>query len=505
MQAVILCAGVGSRLRPLTDLVPKCLVKVGGKPILKWQLTALLENNIKDIVVVVGYKGEQVRHFIEAHFSEFAIQIINNNEYGATNNMYSLYLAEQYVKGDFVLLNGDVVFDASIVKALMESSYRDAIAVDTSVFNEESMKIIIERGLIVDISKQIPRERASGVSIDLYKFSDRGRQRLFQEVRRIVEGKGDRNQWTEVAIQQMLKAGMQMHPVEIGGKAWIEIDDYKDLEQAEMLFNPKARALRTKEVFFLDGDGTMYTGDKPLPGAIELTKWLRDQQKVFCLLSNNSSRSKKEYVAKLGAMGLEIKEDEIITSTDLTVQYLKKEGYRSVYALGTPSFERELLENGIDVVQENPQAVVLGFDKTLTYMKIKTAALLIQKGVPFIATHADKVCPTQEGFVPDAGAIIELLKSATGASPVVLGKPNKDMVLGKLREIGISPAQAVIIGDRLYTDILMGQEAGIDTVCVLSGETTWDKVETSEIKPDIVLMNLKSVWELLRNEDFRLK
>lgn len=497
MQAVILSAGMGSRLSPLTNLIPKSLVKVGGRPILEWQLNALMENHVQDILIVVGYKEEQVRHFVEMSFPGSAITLITNTEYAITNNMYSLYLAEKFIKGDFILLNGDVVFDVPIIKKVLASRCDDAIAVDIGQYNSESMKIVIENGFIVDISKGIPKDRAAGLSIDLYKFSNKGKQKLFDIIREIVEGAGDRNQWTEMAIQRLLQ-DLQMRPIDINGARWIEIDNYDDLVQAEKLFNPKVRVLKMKKVFFLDGDGTLYIGGKPLPGAIELVKWLRDHGKNFYLLSNNSSRSKEEYVTKLNVMGLRIRQDEIITSTDLTIRYLKAKSYKKLYIIGTPSFEAELSHNGFEIVRDLPDAVVLAFDTTLTYAKLKEASLFIQEGVPFIATHADKVCPTQEGFVPDAGAIIELLKAATGVAPIVLGKPNEDMVMLKLKEIDVSPRQALIIGDRLYTDILMGKKAGIDTLCVLSGETAWEDIEKSEIKPDIVLEDLGSLQGLLQ-------
>lgn len=205
MKGVILAAGIGSRLRPLTDDKPKCLVKVAGKPMLEYQLDAYRMAGIQDVIIIVGYKGEQIEKYCR-YIDDLNITIINNEEYEDTNNMYSLYLAKQYLDGqDFILNNADLVIEQDIVKNMIESRVPNLVAVDVGLFNDESMKIICdEQGYIRDISKQIAQKQANGCSIDFYKISKEISYTLFQEITETIEG-GNRKDWTEVALQRIFK------------------------------------------------------------------------------------------------------------------------------------------------------------------------------------------------------------------------------------------------------------------------------------------------------------
>jgi len=245
--------------------------------------------------------------------------------------------------------------------------------------------------------------------------------------------------------------------------------------------------LRKKKVFFFDLDGTLYLEDTLFNGVRELINLLMTKKKKIFFLSNNSSISTKEYSEKLKIFGLNAKLENIIISTHPTIQYLKENNLKKIFLLGTKSLETEFTENGFEITDEDPQVVVLGFDKELTYEKLEKASYFLQKNLPYVATHPDKVCPTKTGYIPDAGSMIALLFESTGKKPKIFGKPNKEMLLFKLRELNIPADDAVIIGDRLYTDIKMGNEAGITTICVLSGETSRSMIEKSEFKPNIVI------------------
>lgn len=251
--------------------------------------------------------------------------------------------------------------------------------------------------------------------------------------------------------------------------------------------------LREKIVFFFDLDGTLYLEDILFEGVQELIKLIKNLNKRFFFLSNNSSISTREYVLKLRKLGLDISIEDVIISTHPTIFYLKKENIKKIFLIGTRSLQSEFIEKGFEITDTDPEIIVLGFDKELTYEKLVKASYFLQNNIPFIATHPDKVCPTKKGYIPDAGAIISLLYEATGKKPKIFGKPNKEMLLFKLRELGISPNDAVIVGDRLYTDIKMGIKAGVSTICVLSGETTREMIEKSEIKPDIVLNKISDL------------
>lgn len=250
--------------------------------------------------------------------------------------------------------------------------------------------------------------------------------------------------------------------------------------------------------FLLDMDGTVYLGDRLFDGVQEFLQSLRDSRRRFLFFTNNSSKDAAEYAEKLRRLGIEATPEEVITSGEATVAYLTGEaGVGRAYVLGTPSFEREVAAGGIELDSGRPDAVVLGFDLTLTYEKINTACRLIRAGVPFVASHPDLNCPTPEGPIPDCGAITAMITAATGVAPVVIGKPNHYMVDAALARVGKKPEQTAIVGDRLYTDMEMGFRSGLCTVLVLSGETTEEDVARAERKPDLILPTVAALTPLL--------
>ncbi|MFW9875476.1 MAG: HAD-IIA family hydrolase [Candidatus Thorarchaeota archaeon] len=253
--------------------------------------------------------------------------------------------------------------------------------------------------------------------------------------------------------------------------------------------------LTQKRVYFFDLDGTIYLGNKLFKGVPELIELLRIRHKPFFFLSNNSSLSTTAYLEKLNKFNLNITEGNLILSQHPTIDYLKKNKFSKIFLLGTTSLKKEFEHEGIEVSEKNPQIIVLAFDKELTYERLEKATqFLLKEDFPYIATHLDNRCPTENGYIPDAGGIAALLYKVVEKMPKVFGKPNKEMLLFKLNQLGISPKDAILFGDRLYTDIKMGKNAGITTCCVLSGETTLDMIENSNYKPDFVL---NGIWELL--------
>ena len=232
--AVILAAGIGSRLAPLTDTIPKCLVKVAGTSILHHQVSSLHAAGIPRIVIVAGYRAEQVRAAASA-----GCIIVENSEFHETNNMYSLALAEQYVAGELILLNGDVVFARDILSDLLTSRYSNCIVTDVGRYIEESMKVAIRAdGSVCQIAKTVSREYAFGTSIDLYRFSERTVEMLFRLVHGYLQ-MNDRKKWTEVAINDLVK-GTAVYPVDVAGRSWVEIDNPSDLEEAEAIWSQTA-------------------------------------------------------------------------------------------------------------------------------------------------------------------------------------------------------------------------------------------------------------------------
>ncbi|MFW9971211.1 MAG: HAD-IIA family hydrolase [Candidatus Odinarchaeota archaeon] len=253
--------------------------------------------------------------------------------------------------------------------------------------------------------------------------------------------------------------------------------------------------LTTKQVYFFDLDGTIYLGNKLFKGISELVDILREQEKRFYFLSNNSSKSTEDYLKKLNKFNLKVDRDNLILSQHPTIAFLKKNNYKKLFLLGTQSLKIEFENEGFELTEKNPEVLVLAFDQDLTYERLTKAAYLLQKvNFPYIATHLDNRCPTEKGYIPDAGGIAALLYKATERMPKVFGKPNKEMLLFKLNQLKVSPKNAVIFGDRLYTDIKMGIKAGVMTCCVLSGEITLEAIKNSKYKPDFII---NGIWELL--------
>lgn len=243
MIGVILAAGVGSRLRPMTNDKPKCLVTTAGKSILQYQLDAYKEGGIKELVVVVGYEGQAVKEYLK-HNKDFKIKIIDNDIYEDTNNMYSFYLTKEYVKGKaFILNNADLSVESSLIANMLADERKDLVAVDVGLFNDESMKVTIDEvGNISDISKQVKKENAVGCSIDFYKFSERSSTRFFEEMETIIDVDKNLKDWTEVAMQRLFQSQeLQFSVFDIQGLSWVEIDNYDDLALSDEIFSQKKK------------------------------------------------------------------------------------------------------------------------------------------------------------------------------------------------------------------------------------------------------------------------
>ncbi|MDY0042044.1 MAG: HAD-IIA family hydrolase [Desulforhabdus sp.] len=494
--AVILAAGVGSRLLPLTESRAKCLVSVAGIPILGRQLAALKKAGIAEVTIVAGHCAQDVIEYCRT-ISEPRVTVIDNVEFRETNNMYSLYLTREKMEGrHFLLLNGDVAIRDDVIVNARSSGHTDFIVAEKGNHNLESMKIQVDQdGFIRDISKCLKEEVSYGTSIDLYSFSAQSSTILFAEIRNIIEGVKDRNQWTEVALRNILTSGkVSLRPVDVDGGAWVEVDNFEDLAEADEKFSALDYSLESYRAIFIDLDGTVYLGNTPIPGAKEFVSYLHEKDIRHFFISNNSSHGKDHYRTKLQHMGISAVADEIILSTDSLITNLLTQNIRKVFAVGTRDFVNELHSKGIECVEEGAQAVVLGYDTELTYEKLKIACLLLQQpGMPYLASHCDIVCPTEKGPIPDIGCIIALFEAATGRRPdVVFGKPDPSVIKDALERYGITPEETLLIGDRVYTDGLLAHRSGCDFACVLSGETDRPTLETVAQPPKAILKSLNS-------------
>jgi 4-nitrophenyl phosphatase len=257
--------------------------------------------------------------------------------------------------------------------------------------------------------------------------------------------------------------------------------------------------IRQTSCFLFDLDGTVYLGNQLLPGALELLDYLGAQNTPYYFLTNNSSRSRKDYAAKLTGFGLMMDRDRIFSSGMATALYIKKaKPGAKVYLVGTPSLEKEFHDFGFQLVDENPDYAVLGFDTTLTYAKVRRLCDFVLAGIPYIATHPDINCPTPNGFMPDIGAMMAMVEASTGKdADLIIGKPQSPMIEAITNLTGYQASQLTMVGDRLYTDIALGK-AGIQTVLVLSGETRREDLADPPHKPDLVCENLAELLLFLR-------
>ena len=252
--------------------------------------------------------------------------------------------------------------------------------------------------------------------------------------------------------------------------------------------------------FLLDMDGTLYLSERPIQDALAFIQYLTSQRIEYYCLTNNSSRSQGDYYKKLAKLGFEIPSERILTSGDATADLLNDEnpGGR-IFVVGTPSLESIFESRGFQLVEDDPDTIVLGFDTGLTYKKLEKLCKLVREGCEYVATHPDLTCPTDEGPIPDIGATIAFVEAATGRVPDrIIGNPNRPIVEVVANTTGISLNQICMVGDRLYTDIAFGQH-GLKTVLVLSGETKPDEVPKSEFAPDLLVEDLGELHMILKN------
>jgi len=239
-----------------------------------------------------------------------------------------------------------------------------------------------------------------------------------------------------------------------------------------------------KKCFFLDLDGTVYLGNKLIDGALDAITTLRKDKKVF-FLTNNSSKNRDTYAQKLSNLGILTTKEEIITSSGATAFFLKSKGINKVAVLGTDGLKEELIEAGIEI-KDNCDTAVLGFDTSLNYENLCKFTDLIRNGAYYVATHPDFNCPVQNGFIPDVGSFMALIEASTGRkADVVCGKPNSIMAEYALNYAGVDAKDAVMVGDRIYTDIKFGCNNGMTSALVLTGEGTKKELEESGLTADV--------------------
>ncbi|MBQ9756710.1 MAG: HAD-IIA family hydrolase [Clostridia bacterium] len=258
-------------------------------------------------------------------------------------------------------------------------------------------------------------------------------------------------------------------------------------------------SLKDKKLFLFDMDGTIYRENDLFDGALELFDKIKKDGGRFAFITNNPTRSVKDYILKLNRLGVYgIDKDNFFTSAQASLMIFKEKfGDKLIYAQGTRSFITELKEGGLNVTEEytdKAHAVLVSFDTELTADKLRnTCKILTLHDLPYYATNPDWVCPVDFGSIPDCGSMCVGIEYATGKKPFFIGKPEPTMIFELMKKFNCQKEQTLVIGDRLYTDIASGVNAGVDTVCVLSGEATEEDVRTSTIKPTFTLNSIKDI------------
>lgn len=261
-------------------------------------------------------------------------------------------------------------------------------------------------------------------------------------------------------------------------------------------------ALREKKLFLLDMDGTLYLGEDLFPDCLSFLNAIRENGGRYLYLTNNSSKSVDKYVEKLTRLGIPATAEDFFTSTDAACAYLSANYHgHKLYALGTASFRRQLMQAGFPVtdrLEDDIDCLLMGFDTELTFQKLEDACILLGRGVEYLATNPDWVCPTEYGYVPDCGSVSQMLYNATKRKPYFIGKPEPAIAQLAIQKAGYRPEDAVLIGDRIYTDIACGVNAGIATVLVFSGETTREDLAASDVKPAFSCQSISDICQVLR-------
>ena len=265
-----------------------------------------------------------------------------------------------------------------------------------------------------------------------------------------------------------------------------------------MTCKEKRERLKKIRCFVLDMDGTIYLGNRLFPFTPAFLQAVKKSGREFCYFTNNSSKNAAAYLQKLASMGIPTTPEKMLISNGVIIDWLNRNHPgKSVYLVGTPELEEAFRLGGIALNDHNPDAVVLGFDTTLTYEKLEKACRFVREGKPFYGVNPDFNCPVENGFIPDCGSMAALIQASTGVTPEFFGKPSRHTLEYLLKHTGCREEELAVIGDRLYTDIKIAQGTAVTSILVLTGETQLQDLENSPVQPDMICKSLEELTELL--------
>ena len=489
-SGLILAAGSGTRISNKIS-VPKCLIEINKKTILRYQLESFQHAGIKDIYIITGFQENKIKNFLKKSKFNLNIRLIKNKIFNTTNNMYSTSLAKNFLfNKDFILCNGDVVIEKKIIKKLINGKNKNEILVDKHFYDDESMKIKTNSSKhIIDISKKIYDEKSS-TSIDFYKFSKPASIKLFKTIDNHIKLFGKKD-WTEVAIKKIFKRQI-FFPNYIDDLKWCEIDTFKDLLYAENKFKEiKKKIFEKYKNFIVDIDGTTFQKKDPIAGTEKFLKNIKKYNKKIIFLSNNSSLNYESFNQLFKRVNFQISKSNIINSTDVLVKYLREKKIKKIYATGNKKFISELKKNKIIICENKPELLVVSYDDEIDYKKLQKFCELLNKNISMVATHSDNFYPGKNGPIPDAGSIISLIKTTTNKSPkIIFGKPSKH--IKKLLKVR---GKTIVIGDKLNKDIQFAKNCDYDSALIFSDNELLklnDK-KNNKIKVNFILSSIKDL------------
>lgn len=258
--------------------------------------------------------------------------------------------------------------------------------------------------------------------------------------------------------------------------------------------------LKDITLFLLDMDGTVNLGYDPIDGAKEFLETLLKQGKNFVFLTNNSSKNANDYVEKMKSLGFPCEKENVFTSGMAAGMFLRdnKKG-KKVYVCGTESLKNELLKYGVNIVEEDADLVLLGYDTELDYKKIRKVCDFLDAGAEYYATNIDMVCPIEDGrYLPDCGSFADMFYNAVKRRPIFLGKPDRTMIDILQKETSTPYENIAMVGDRLYTDVKTGVNAGVTSILVMSGETDEEILRNSDVEPTYIFDSVKNILEEIK-------
>jgi HAD superfamily hydrolase (TIGR01457 family) len=243
--------------------------------------------------------------------------------------------------------------------------------------------------------------------------------------------------------------------------------------------------------WLMDLDGVVYRGSQPVRGAAEFIRWLIETNQPFLFLTNHAARTPESFAQKLQGMGIPAEPRHILSSAMVTAMFLQRERPgKTVFLIGEEGLRHALAGAGVQIVEHQPDLVVVGLDRGIHYDLLVRASRFILGGAEFIGTNGDGSYPLEDGPAPECGALLAAIQAATGKTPLVMGKPERFMYEEGLRTLGATKEHAIMVGDRLDTDIAGAKRLGIRSVLVLSGATSRSEADASPTKPDVIVPDL---------------